>query len=99
MNETLVHVDGVLASDPMPYQSVEEDAEVYLVKLVLHAPLQAGDLELTELFLNLGQSDHGLKSGDPVTATGTVAERSMITRSGKIRRGGVYQLLVQDVQR
>lgn len=99
MNETLVHVDGVLASDPMPYQSVEEDAEVYLVKFDLISPLQVGDVELTELFLNLGQNDHGLKSGDCVTATGMVAERSMITRSGKIRRGGVYQLLVQDVQR
>lgn len=99
MNETIVHVDGVLASDPVPYQSVEEDAEVYLVKLDLTAPLQTGDAELTELFLNLGPDARGLQSGDHVTATGVVVERSMITRSGKIRRGGVYQLLVQDVRR
>ncbi|TCP53716.1 hypothetical protein EV586_10560 [Tumebacillus sp. BK434] len=99
MNETLVHVDGVLASDPVPYQCVEEDAEVYLAKLELSAPLQTAGAELNELFLNLGQDARGLKSGDRVTVSGVVVERSMITRSGKIRRGGVYQLLVQDVRR
>ncbi|ASS74552.1 hypothetical protein CIG75_05770 [Tumebacillus algifaecis] len=98
MNETLVHVEGILVSDPLSYQSVEEAGEVYLAKIDLRTPLSVGEVELTELFLNLGPNSRGLTNGDRVSVTGVVALRNLITRSGKIRRGGVYQLLVQDVR-
>jgi hypothetical protein len=99
MNETLVQAEGVVMGDPLSCQSVEDADEVFLVKMELSAPLKVGDEELSEIFLNLGQDARGVHSGERLQVTGVVVLRQMITRSGKIRRGGVYQLLVQDVRR
>lgn len=99
MEERLLRVDGIALSDPVAYQSVEDVAEAYLVKLELNAPLQVGDEELTEIFLHLGETTRDVSCGDRLAVTGYLVQRRVITRSGKLRQNGVYQLLVQDVER
>jgi hypothetical protein len=61
--------------------------------------LRVGNLEVAELYLNLGCDAQGLKEGERVTVNGVLTERKLVTRSGKIRRGGIYQITVQEVLR
>lgn len=96
MSETTIRVSGVLLTDPFPYQSVEEREEVYLAKFAPSAPLPTHGAELTELYLNFGTQMPDLQNGAQVQAAGVLTERKMVNRSGKVRRGGMFQLLVQE---
>lgn len=97
MEETLVQVKGVLVTDPFAYQSVEEADEVMLAKFEAEGPLEAA-VEIGELYLHLGKDARGLKAGDRVEVSGLLVERQMVTRSGKIRRGGAHQILVKEIK-
>ncbi|MGZ4123686.1 MAG: hypothetical protein ACXVOI_10835 [Tumebacillaceae bacterium] len=99
MNETVIQVEGVLVTDPFPYQSIEEREEIYLAKFQPTTPLQVAETELVEVYLNFGTAMPELLEGARVEATGVLTERKMVTRSGKVRRGGIFQLLIQDWKR
>lgn len=99
MNETAIQIEGVLLTDPFPYQSVEEREEVYLAKFEPTKPLQVADTEVVELYLNFGATLPELQAGECVQVVGVLAERKMVTRSGKVRRGGVYQLILHEWKR
>jgi len=97
MNQRLMHVQGVLAGDPFPYTSAEEPQEIYLAKFTPDEPLTPVEGHaVTELYLNLGSQAPDVAAGDRLTVTGSLSERQMVTRSGKIRRGGVYQIFVTE---
>lgn len=99
MNQTKVHVEGVLLSDPFPYNSFEEPQEIYLAKFCPHEPLRVlENAQVQELYLHLGHTcPAGLAEGGSVTVSGMLTERKMVTRSGKVTRGGVFQIIVEDL--
>jgi hypothetical protein len=99
MNQTKVHVEGILLTDPFPYNSFEEKREIYLAKFCPHEPLQVLEgNHVQELFLHLGLTvPEGLAEGQSVTAIGVLTERKMVTRSGKVSRGGVFQIIVEEL--
>ncbi|MGB8956153.1 MAG: hypothetical protein WCC10_12315 [Tumebacillaceae bacterium] len=99
MSEKVIQAEGVLVTDPFPYQSVEEQTEVLLAKFQPTKPLIVDQAAVTEVYLNLGDDVRGLEDGDHVTVSGPIVERKMVTRSGKIRRGGIYQILVDKIER
>ncbi|HEU4962275.1 MAG TPA: hypothetical protein VFV52_00225 [Bacilli bacterium] len=100
MNETLVQAEGELITAPFVYRSVEEPQEVVLAKFRPMMPLQdATGADVLDVYLNLGADAQGLAQGDRVSVSGLLVERPMVTRSGKIRRGGAHQILVREIKR
>lgn len=97
MRDKVIQVEGMLVTSPFPYQSVEEHEEVVLAKFQPTKPLIVDQTAVTEVYLNLGSDARGLNDGDHVTVSGPIIERKMVTRSGKIRRGGIYQILVEKM--
>lgn len=97
-DDKVIQVEGVLVTEPFPYQSVEEHVEVVLAKFQPAKPLIIDQAAVTEVYLNLGGDARGLSDGDHVTVSGAIVERKMVTRSGKIRRGGIYQILVEKIE-
>ncbi|PWK13913.1 hypothetical protein [Tumebacillus permanentifrigoris] len=100
MNQTKVQVEGVLLSDPFPYNSFEEGQEIYLAKFCPNEPLKVLEgSHVQELFLHLGlKLPTGLTEGQRVSVVGALTERRMVTRSGKVSRSGVFQIIVEDLQ-
>ena len=99
MNETLVHVTGTLLTALTSYQSVEEADEIFLARFAAERAVLVDGQEVGELYLNFGTTAPELAEGETITVTGTVEERQMVTRSGKMRRSGSFHLIVQDWKR
>jgi hypothetical protein len=99
MNQTKVQVEGVLLSDPFPYNSFEDKQEIYLAKFCPNEPLQVLEgSHVQELFLHLGLNlPQDLTEGQTVSVVGVLTERKMVTRSGKVSRSGVFQIIVEDL--
>ncbi|KEO81071.1 hypothetical protein [Tumebacillus flagellatus] len=99
MNQTKVQVEGLLLTDPFPYNSFEEKREIYLAKFCPKEPLQVLEgSHVQDLYLHLGLTvPEGVAEGQTVTAVGVLTERKMVTRSGKVSRGGVFQILVEEL--
>jgi hypothetical protein len=93
-----IRVVGVLVGSPFPYRSVEEPDEIFLAKF---QPTTAAQLpeEAKELYLNFGSVQPDVQDGDKVKAAGTLAPRQIVTRSGKMRRAGTFQLIVHEWSR